>query len=281
VDVPEVLDLVDDILQERPLGVLRRDFFNRAVEDCVGPKKDKDSIPHSVQYQVDRATDTLVSRAKGSELDEEEIMTQVMKFGAADAEEDYDAVQNAWHTARYQKLTADDREGWDGDGFTDSDGDSRSATTTAAAAAAPPSRSRAASKKPGAKKTVAATSRAKSRGKAKAATKPTRQSELDLTMLSRGRKRKPVNYALSDDDGGAIDDDDDDDYHNEANSEVLEVSEDESEPEALSTKPRRRGKAKAIVIDYNDDESAAPAPVPPKSGKAKRVIPGRSKRQRR
>lgn len=53
-------------LQNHPLGVLRRDFFNRAVEDCVGPKKDKDSIPHMVRFQVDRATDTLVSRAKVS-----------------------------------------------------------------------------------------------------------------------------------------------------------------------------------------------------------------------
>lgn len=73
---------------------MRRDFFNRAVEDCVGPKKDKDSIPHSVQFQVDRATDTLVSRGKDTELDEEAIMTEVMKFGVADAEDDYDKAQS-------------------------------------------------------------------------------------------------------------------------------------------------------------------------------------------
>ena len=51
------------------------------------------------RYQVDRATDTLVKRAKDAELDEETIRQEVETFGQSqsqketDAADDYDTVR--------------------------------------------------------------------------------------------------------------------------------------------------------------------------------------------
>eukprot|EP00035_Acanthoeca_spectabilis_P024894 m.455897 g.455897 ORF g.455897 m.455897 type:complete len:668 (-) comp20957_c0_seq1:227-2230(-) len=251
IDVPEVLDLVDAVLQEQPLGVLRRDFFNRAVEDCVGPKKDKDSIPHSVQFQVDRATDTLVSRGKDTELDEEAIMTEVMKFGVADAEDDYDKAQSAWQTGRYKASAVDDD-------FDSLDDDDAGPAAPAPAARKPAAKSKAATKAATAKGKAKAAPKepAKSRKKAPAKAKA---APLEMASTSRGRKRKPVTYTMP-------------------SSDEAEAEEEAFVPEDDDSDGFQGSDPDVMVVDDDEEDEKPPTPPPTKS---KRVIPGRSKRQRR